>query len=129
MEYQQEQSSSFAAKSKFCFIAGKTLSTSLGEIMSGSHNLDPQCLHSCLTCYDGCINKEVTRHSMITCTVWNSLTREQKEEKVSCVKHLFAADNHKLTNCNKHIGACKNVIKLILTITRYQVKCTFLLRP
>ena len=60
----------------------------------------------CLACDDGATNVEVTKHSMETCEVWNSLKVKDKESKVKCKKHPFTRD-HSTADCSSNIRACK----------------------
>ena len=73
------------------------------EIYSGTGVLQP-----CLVCSNRNSSREIVKHSMATCAIWNRLSLEQKKAMVNCIKHPFAKDNHKSVDCKKGIGTCKH---------------------
>ena len=67
----------------------------------------PWSWYPCLACnVDGATNQDSTCHPMNTCSVWNSLTMEEKNGKVKCLKHPFK-DDHTTQECTVSGRTCK----------------------
>ena len=94
------------ARSKFCLVTGKTLKVNIKEAQikneTKSSNMNP-----CLACNkDGATNTEVTKHPMAECDVWNSLSFNEKNQLVGCIKHPFSK-THNTNDCQKDIRPCQ----------------------
>ena len=63
---------------------------------------------SCLACYDGSTDFEVSNHPTNNCEVWRRLSYQQKREKVRCVYHPAKGleGNHTTEECKVGIAKC-----------------------
>ena len=62
----------------------------------------------CLACnVDGATDLNSIQHPMDTCEVWNSLSFNEKQKRVKCIKHPFK-DDHITSNCTVKGRKCKN---------------------
>ena len=54
---------------------------------------------------DGATDLTILQHPMESCNVWNSLSLEEKQVKVKCIKHLFK--DHTTDECTVRGRMCK----------------------
>ena len=69
-------------KSRFCFVMGRTLLTTVKEVFPRRNGSNFCGLLPCLACYDRSTGRETAKHQMATCVVWNNLPLAQKKEKI-----------------------------------------------
>ena len=94
------------AKSKFCLVTGKTLKVNSKEA-APKQEIKGSAINPCLACSrDGATNLDVTKHPMANCDVWNSLSFDEKNNLVDCVKHPFSK-TYKTDDCQKDIRPCQ----------------------
>ena len=95
------------AQTQVCFVTGLSTKTKINpQTEKVPDNQQKQNFRfevkPCLACDDGATNVEVTKHSMETCEVWNSLKVKDKESKVKCKKHPFTRD-HSTADCSSNM--------------------------
>ena len=90
------------SQTQSCYVTGVT-----SKVKTDTQSNKNPFWRPCLACdVDGATDLESTQHSMENCEVWKSLSQQEKERLVKCIKHPFK-DDHVTQNCTVKSKKCK----------------------
>ena len=87
-----------------CFVTGTTITQSSGDKIDMRGTASRASSLPCLACsVDGATDLTSCMHNMGSCLVWASLSLQQRQSLVKCIKHPFSQDGHTTAECTREI--------------------------